>query len=126
MDYITAHYGNGKYAVEAQAIICGGDISVTVCGGTQHHVGAVSVGVYEPERDSATVSTITVFTHRDDRVSAHMAKELSRALKRTVCVSAGIHVDDASEDEIALLGYNSSRVCEKLIRRISSAELLSP
>lgn len=109
-----------KYAVTAQAALCGNDICVALCGGTQPHIGAVSLAVYEPERNSATVSTVCVHSHRDDSASAAFAKALSRELKRTVTVSAGLHVDNASEAEIALLCENCSLCCRQLIEKLSA------
>ena len=107
--------GEGKYRISAVAIRCGRDWSVCVCGGEKHHVGAVSLAQYEPDRDSATVSTLTAFTHRDDAVSARFAKALSAAFRCNVSVSVGIHVDDASPDELRLLGENSEACLKKLL-----------
>lgn len=114
----TAHASispESRFCVRADAIRCGSDLCVAVGGGTAAHVGAVSLAVYEPERDSATVSTITVFSHRDDAVSSFMAKTLSQALKCTVSVSAGIHLDSASPEEIENLSANARECCQKLI-----------
>ena len=99
-----------RYHVYAHAHFCGADLSVTIGGGERSHIGAVSLAVYEPERDSATVSTVTVFSHRDDRISAHAAKRLSKALRCTVCVSAGVHIDDPSPAELEAL-LESCRAC---------------
>lgn len=109
-----------KYHITARAVFCGHDLNVSVCGGTLHHVGAVSLAVYEPARSSATVSTVTVFAHRDDQISSYMAKELSRAIKCTVCVSAGIHIDSPSADELELLRKNCADCCAELIRRLKA------
>lgn len=122
MSELKASAGEGKYLVEAEALCCGEDICVRVCGGTLHHIGAAALAVYEPERDSATVSTMTVYTHRDDHVAAHFAKVISREMKCTVSASAGIHVDDASAEEIALLWDNSKLCCEKLIHKLIAGE----
>ena len=100
MEQINLSCGCGQYEIHATAVLCGGDLSVTLCGGTLMHVGAVSLAVYEPERDSATVSTVTVFTHRDDHLSSRVAKQLSSALKCTVTVTAGVHIDSAAPDDI--------------------------
>ncbi len=108
-----------KYAVKALAVRCGGDLCVSICGGTRDHIGAVSLAVYEPERRSATVSTVTVYTHRDDKISSFMAKELSSALQCTVTVSAGIHVDGAGEREIGILCDNCAACCRELIDKLS-------
>ena len=105
------------YHIRATATRCGSDWNVAVCGGSAHHVGAVALAVYEPVRDSATVSTLSVYTHRDDRVASRMAKELSRTLKCTVCVSAGIHIDHVVslevDDEEITQRMSGRRVCTK-------------
>lgn len=106
-----------KYAVRAEAAVCGDDLSVTVCGGTRAHVGAVSLAQYEPERDSATVSTLCVYTHRDGEISALLAKELSRALRCTVTATVGIHIDDASPEELKTLSRNCAECCASLIEQ---------
>ena len=80
-DGISARAGEYQYAVNASASVLGRDIAVAVTGGTAPHIGAVSLAVYEPERDSATVSTVTVHSHRDDAVSAYFAKLISREMK---------------------------------------------
>lgn len=115
---VHACSGEAKYFVEAEAFICGGDISVTVCGGTGYHVGAAALAVYEPERDSATVSVMTVYTHRDDKVASCFAKTISREMKRTVSVSAGIHIDDASREELEMLWNNSLECCTELVKKL--------
>lgn len=100
--------------VTAEARRCGGDLAVVVCGGTRHHVGAVSLAQYEPERDSATVSTLTAYTHRDDAVAAQFAKELSRKFKCTVSVTVGIHIDCADDEQIKGLCASCGECLEKL------------
>ena len=114
MNCIYECAGEGRFCVSSTAIPCGDDWAVTVCGGEKAHVGAVSVGQYEPQRDSATVSTIALFSHRDDRVAARFAKAIATAKKCSVTVTVGIHVDDASEAEIAAL----SRICEVCLEKL--------
>ena len=116
-----ASFGEGKYRISGVAVPCGGDVSISLFGGTQPHVGAVSVAVYEPERCSATVSTVTLFSHRDDFCSAPCAKRASIALHCTVSVSAGIHIDDAAQDELQVLLDNADRCCDILISQLGSS-----
>ena len=118
-DCITAAYGEGKYRIEAAALRCGSDVSVTFTGGERAHIGAVSLAVYEPERDSATVSTVTAYGHRDDELSRAAAKKLAAAWKCTVSVSVGIHVDAADRREIQLLSENFSSCQNALIEAMA-------
>ena len=113
-DYITAAYGEGRYRIEAIALRCGDDVLVTFTGGERPHIGAVSLAIYEPERNSATVSTITAYGHRDDELSRAAAKKLASAWKCTVSVNVGIHVDAADRREIQVLRENFSS-CQNVL-----------
>lgn len=117
MKHFFAEAGQGtKYHIIAEAVRCGNDFNISIIGGSAPHVGAVSLAVYEPIRDSATVSTMTVHTHRDDFVTSMAAKEFSRALKCTVSVSAGIHIEDATGEDISILQANTEICLRTLIR----------
>lgn len=120
MQSISESFGEGIYEIAGVAVICGEDVSFSFTGGTQPHIGAVSIAVYEPVRDSATVSTVTVYEHRDDQLSAKCAKDAAIALKCTAAVSVGIHMDDAAPEDITIL-INNFKECyrmmaEKIIR----------
>lgn len=115
--------GTGALTVRADAVRCGADLAVAVTGGTGPHIGASALGEYEPERGSATVSCITVRTHRDDRVACRFAKRLAAALGCTVSVSAGLHVDGAGETEIAALVENSERCLDKLLAELKEDKI---
>lgn len=116
-----ASCGEGRLRVWGTAALCGKDIQITLLGGTAPHIGAVSLAVYEPERDSATVSTVTVYSHRDDTCTALCAKKFSSGLRCTACVSAGIHVDNASADDLQALLANAERCCDMLIGQVSQS-----
>lgn len=118
MKSLLAASGQGRYAVNGAAVLCGRDVSLTFTGGTLPHIGAVSLGSYEPVRRSATVSTITVFTHRDDQLAAACAKKAATALTCTVTVSVGIHIDDASPQELEILCKNFEECSNRLIGMI--------
>ena len=49
-DIIKASASQNGLLVEARAYYLGDDIVVSVGGGTQYHIGAVSIAVFEPER----------------------------------------------------------------------------
>ena len=116
-----ASCGEARYRVWGSAVPCGRDCSIVLLGGTRPHVGAVSLAVYESARRSATVSTVTVFSHRDDVCAAACAKRASAALHCTVSVSVGIHVDDAEPHELQLLLDNADRCCGDLIAQLAAA-----
>ncbi len=118
MEIITSEYGKNSERIVGYAVRCGADVTITLCGGTKPHVGAVSMACYEPERDSATVSTITAYGHRDDVLSAACAKQAAKELKCTVTASVGIHVDDADAEMIERLQENCKRCFGQLLGKI--------
>ena len=99
---------HSKYQIELQAIHCGADYSVVICGGERGHVGAVALGCNESginghENRGATVSVLCALGHRDDEVVRWAAKYLATELKCNISVSAGIHVENASGEDIQCL-----------------------
>ena len=118
----------GKYQIKLQAIRCGSDYSVTICGGERDHVGAVALGCDESdisghETRGATVSILCALGHRDDKVAWWAAKYLATELKCTISVSAGIHVDNADQEEIKCLLENSKAACRQFVDRIRESDL---
>lgn len=105
-------------AVTATALRCGQDLAVVVCGGERYHVGAAALAQYEPLRDSATVSVLTAYTHRDDVIAARFAKELSARGKCNVSVTVGIHKDAAAPEQVEALCADCETCLAELERRL--------
>ncbi len=118
MSVLTVTRGEGRYAVTARAERCGGDLLLLITGGEAPHVGAAALAQYEPERRSATVSSLCAYGHRDDSVAARFAKEAARAGKCSAAAAAGIHVDDAGPEDLKLLRENCERCLEALLERM--------
>ena len=115
MTALYAEAGAGKFRVTAQLERCGADIVAVVSGGERPHVGAVALAQYEPDRQSATVSVLTAFGHRDDAVAARFSKALSAAGRCSAAVSVGIHVDGADSETLGLLLQNSEACLTALL-----------
>lgn len=115
---------DSPYQIDLVAVRCGKDLNVAITGGSSPHVGAVALGVDETfmkgrEERGASVSVISAFAHRDEAVARAAAKELASALKCNVSVSAGVHIDNASESDIEHLLDNCHRACETLIFQLT-------
>lgn len=74
----------------------GNGLNVTIAGGDRGHIGAVSVKYPGMELISHQFPT-----HREGVVSDKWAVTLSGSLNVPVCVSAGVHYDSISKEEIA-------------------------
>lgn len=109
-----------KYEITAAACSCGRDWSVTVCGGTLHHVGAMAIAY--PSEQGVMLKTAAAPDHRDDTAAKIFAEMMSERLNCNISVSAGIHIDNASKEEIHLLLENCRQCCEQLLLEIQSGK----
>jgi len=114
-----AGFGEGKYRVEAVAVTCGKDVAVIAGGGTDYHIGAAVLAVprpslADPSRLSASSSVICVTGHKDDEIAKRAAQSLASYLGCIVTVSAGIHVDNASSEDISIIEQYFNIVLEQI------------
>lgn len=81
-----------------------------LCGylsGGLSHVGGVAYAVPRPRSDgkgiTADISTICGPGHKDVYAAQEVAKQICLQTGETVCICAGIHMERASKNDIALL-----------------------
>lgn len=101
---ITA--GEGKYKVWLKRETLNGDLIFILGGGERSHIGGVVVK--SPDEES---TVIRLGGHYDHIVLEPIAKTASKKYNKTVVAIGGIHVDDASREEIDLLVSN----CRELL-----------
>jgi len=117
-------HGEAPHRVEAAVVFCGPDISVCFGGGEAHHIGAVALGIPRPSladssTPSASASVLCVTGHKEDQLARVAALELATLLGCRVNVTAGLHVDGATAEDIRLLDENYGAVLSEVKRRIS-------
>lgn len=122
---VRAASGEGRLRVEAVAVVAGRDLVVTIFGGSGPHVGAVALAQARPSltgsgETSATSSVLTLLGHKDDVVAREAADKLAAALGCTVVVTAGLHVDQAGEAEIATLATAAGECVEELLAQLKA------
>jgi cell division GTPase FtsZ len=123
-----AGYGEGDKRIEALAVVCGKDVAVTIVGGDSHHIGAVAMavprpGLKDPSKMSASASVLCVTGHKDDELARFAALKIASALNCTASVNVGIHIDQASEEDLKVLIFNSNYVVDKLIHDLRKEKL---
>lgn len=111
MEQLSFEAGEGVYRVEATVTLCGSDLSVCICGGDTPHIGAVALAsprmsLADKEKTSASASVICVTGHKEDELAREAALELSTLFKCQAVVAAGIHIDNATGDDIKVLWKN--------------------
>lgn len=111
---------SARKTILARVISSGDDLTITIGGGDSPHVGAIALGVGRPPcavipKQSATVSSVCAYDHRDDELARLVARVVAADLQCCVCVSAGFHIDDASSDELSLIMGLAKRLCQKIV-----------
>lgn len=87
-----------EYQIQAEVIASGSDLCVVISGGDRPHIGAVALASLtespnHTQRQSVTPSVITVPGHKEYHLALMAAEQISKALKKTVVVSVGIHIE---------------------------------
>jgi hypothetical protein len=120
--FVEASKGRLKTCSFVQEV--GQDVLVSVWGGTRPHIGAVGIAVprhslKNPKKWSATSSNFTFPGHKEDTLVKNISERLAAQLKKNVVVTAGIHWDSLTFEEIetieSLTGKLSDRILEKLL-----------
>ena len=112
--------GKGRTKVSLLANRLGDDLVVFIYN-EQAHIGAVAVGEYDYEHERASVSVFTRLGHKDDAIAQSAAYLISKSLHASVCVIAGIHLDNITGEEIKALGENAGLAVEYFIKSIKGA-----
>lgn len=128
MDRLSLKFGEGKYQVNLHAQFCGRDLSLSIFGGEVPHIGAVAVAVprkslKEDGSNSASASVICITGHKEDEMARSIALLLSSKWMCNVTVSAGIHIDEATSDDINILGQNTKKLVNKFIEKVNKQNL---
>ena len=117
---ISLRVGEAPFLLEA--VLCGGGsgIQVYVGGGTLPHIGSVVLaeprpGLSNPEENSCTVSVLNLAGHKDEAVARAFAEAFCRQYGCPVSVSAGVHIDNASPEDIQKFLELSRELLEKAL-----------
>lgn len=114
--------GSGRTAVCLRLLRVGKDCQVILTGGEQPHIGTVVLAVPRPSlrggERSCDCWVTPVSAHKDHLVAQSAAEKLCPALNGVVSVSAGIHSDRASEEELQTICRNCASTVEMALSAI--------
>ncbi|SDZ01710.1 hypothetical protein SAMN05421736_10594 [Evansella caseinilytica] len=79
----------------------GEDDLIIVTGGTKPHIGAVVISTWED--NEAKIVSHGLPHHKEEALFIELAKVWSNTFQKTVIVSGGIHIDNASKEQIESL-----------------------
>ena len=101
--------GEGKYKVFLEKKKIDDDLIYILGGGERSHIGGVVI--CEPGKES---QVIRLEGHYDDIVLKPIAEAACKKYNKRVAAIGGVHVDNASQEEIDLLVKN----CKELVKCI--------
>ncbi len=115
--------GAGKYRVEATLIATDEGYILHLLGGEKPHVGAVIIS--QPRESltgdgsiSCTTSNLPLLGHKDDIAAKPVAEAIVKATRQPVVAIAGIHIDNATVDDIEQLQSNINVLTQRLLREL--------
>ena len=101
--------GEGKYKVWLEEKKIGNDLIYFLGGGEESHIGGIVF--FEPNKEP---QIIRLEGHYDDVVLKPIAEAACKKYKTKVVVVGGIHIDNATKQEIEILVRN----CHESIKHI--------
>jgi len=119
MQYFQVDAGVGLHIIKAVVVVCGKDINVCLGGGDTFHIGASALAIprpslADPDIVSASASVICVTGHKEDEVAKQAALKLASKFNTRVNVVCGLHIDNATSEDINLLYQNYLSVLDKI------------
>ncbi len=94
--------GEGRYIVSLKCHKLGQDRLVIITGGEEKHIGSATL-----IEEKGYLQTISKKGHKDHIISERMANIIYDRTGKDLLVVCGIHIDDASKEEIDILVHNA-------------------
>lgn len=111
--------GAGIHAVTLRFLDSGNGLCLLLTGGEAPHIGCVVMAVPRPSlRGSGTscdVYSLPVPGHKDGDVAIPLAKYLCSNIRTVITLSAGIHVDNATAEDIRIIQQNCQLAGEQFL-----------
>lgn len=120
---MSVRSGSADLVVEAEAVRIGDDVLVWIYGGERPHIGAVAAAqprpsLMDPSRTSATASVLTFPGHKEDVVVKLVSERLAAALAANVVVTAGLHWDRLSSEQLATVMARCIEIADLLAAQL--------
>lgn len=117
-EQISLSYGEGRLGVHILATLTADGVAITLTGGERPHVGGMAMSIPRQQQTELKSRPETWITprpgHRDSDIATLVAELLCRETGCCTAVIAGIHIDQATREEIDLLLQNSQEATRRL------------
>ncbi|WP_066636197.1 hypothetical protein [Desulfolucanica intricata] len=124
---IELHTGEGKYTVWLSGTVTADGLIIQLLGGEKPHVGAVVLTNLRPDsingpKVKCNSTVVPRLGHREDEIAKPIAEEIAKKLRQTVVLTAGIHIDNATPEEIKILVDNCRKATHQFINKVKENE----
>jgi hypothetical protein len=127
MKRFLVEISKGRFKIHGLVQEVGQDLLVSIWGGTRPHIGAIGIGVprpslRNPKKWSATSSNFTFLGHKEDVMVKKISEKLATQLRRNVVVTAGVHWDKVTSNEIKTIQNLTLKLSDQLLKRLQKTE----
>lgn len=123
--FFVENVGEGLLNLKALVIKTDEGVNIYLGGGEKPHIGSVVIS--QPRRSlkgngtiSCTTSVFNLLGHKDDHLAIPLCEYLCTNLNQVVVVTAGVHIDNATPEDIetfkTLLKHIKEAILDKLIK----------
>ncbi len=106
--------GEGRYSVRLESYNIGKDMLIVITGGEEEHIGSATL-----IESKGHLQTMIKKGHQDHVVSEKMANIIYDTIGKDLLVVCGIHIDDASKEEIDILVDNAQACVARLLSQLA-------
>ncbi len=122
---VTEEVSDGRHSLRVVAVLTGKGINIFLGGGESPHIGTVVISqprlsLRGNDAVSCTTSVFNLVGHKDDVLAIPLGESLCKQLNQVIVVSAGVHIDGASERDIARINGNMTIIATRLMETLAS------
>jgi hypothetical protein len=123
MKKFSIQISKGQFKIHGSVQEVGQDILVSIWGGTRPHIGAVGMAIPRPslknqKKWSATSSNFTFVGHKEDTLVKKISEKLAARLRRNVVVTAGLHWEGVTSNEIKTIQNLTQKLSDRIVKRL--------
>ncbi|MDK2822422.1 MAG: gallate decarboxylase subunit [Clostridia bacterium] len=116
MKELMITFGENRYLIKLKATITSDGIIIIVGGGEKPHVGAAVMAL--PTPSGYEIKEVSAPQHKDAVAFKPMAQLICQAAGEKVVIVGGIHIDNATKEEIDILLNYSLKAAQILIEKL--------
>jgi gallate decarboxylase subunit D len=127
MDNFSFHIGEGRCRLCLTLYDTGSGMQGLLTGGEKPHVGGVALAVPRPSLTgkgwSSDLYLTPVPNHKDIDLAGPLADQLARIVRQPVTITAGVHSNALTHEELRMINENFKSLIERIIATLKDSEV---